>query len=363
MIRPFKTLVLLGIFLAAVLGLRAQGYTVSDVGRWHYSSAYFITLQDAGGESINSLYAKTTGAIGAFVGGELRGVSELGTVGPQGNQTVFLIRVWGDENDPAEVTFRIRDTRNGIEYVLGRQIFGQGEDATYGAPTSPIAMTLIPITDIGLTNENITLLPGATASTKPVFMPENHSEVASNLRTEYVSSDENVFTVTPDGIITGQKRGQATLTVNVYLDDKLCFRKQTYVSVLSERIDVTGIRNDMSSTDIVKLVGEQFKLDFTVLPENATNRQVEYSFSVYGIVDIIQEDEFSPATFVAAKPGTTTITVRTVDGGYTLKYNVTVQAPVVHVESITVEPKSVEVFVDESFTLNYDVLRPNAHDT
>ena len=85
---------------------------------------------------------------------------------------------------------------------------------------------------------------------------------------------------------------------------------------------MTGIRNDMPLRDIEKEVGDEFQLLFTVLPENATNREVTYEIGNAKVL-YETEDEFG-TTFHCAQRGESTIKVTTVDGGYSLLYNVRV---------------------------------------
>ena len=65
---------------------------------------------------------------------------------------------------------------------------------------------------------------------------------------------------------------------------------------------------------------EQVLLDFSVLPENATNKAVTFT-NDYDIVDIRQETETSPVIIVAKKAGEDELTVISDDNGQaTLTY-------------------------------------------
>lgn len=121
--------------------LRAQGYQVADELPYHASSVYFLILENPDGQNVNSLYSSTAGAIGAFVDGELRGSSQWQPTGTAAGQGFFFIRVWGDKEDPASVTFRLHDT-SGQEQMIGTQPFAQGLEGTYGTPSNPIRLTV-----------------------------------------------------------------------------------------------------------------------------------------------------------------------------------------------------------------------------
>jgi len=342
------------------MALRAQGYTLSGQEQWHNSSAYYITLHGAGGENLNEQYAKTQGAIGAFLGGELRGVSQvLETPGGR----VFLIRVWGDENDGPTATLRLHSGY--LEYEVGTLPFKGDGDNTYGEPSNPLEVTVIPAEEMVIDNTSVTVLRGSTQTVTASLLPENHSAIVTPLSYVFSSSDTAIFTVENDGpvcTIKGVALGQGTLTAKVVAGERTVFQTGAHVSVTTDAVHVSGIESD-GPTDLTKTVGDQFQLKFVVKPENATNRRVEYTVGDLSILNIIQENETAPATFVAVKAGQTTITVRTVDGGYTLTYNVTVEdLPTVHVESITVDPASVEIFIDETFNFSYTVLPADAAD-
>jgi len=121
--------------------LRAQGYQLSDNLPYHASSVYFLTLENTNHENVNSIYSSTEGAIGAFVGDELRGSSQWFSTGAAAGQGFFLIRVWGAKDDPATVTFRLHDT-SGQEQEIGTQPFAQEQEGTYGTPSAPITLTV-----------------------------------------------------------------------------------------------------------------------------------------------------------------------------------------------------------------------------
>ena len=220
--------------------LWAQGYSQPDVGRYDYSSAYFVTLQNGAGEGINGTYSSMERVIGAFVGNELRGVSEPVYLDGADGCQAFFIRVWGDADDPAVVTFRLHDSSHALEYEIGSQPFGQGQDATFGIPSSPVVLTVAPIESISLSNTSYAVMRGETTTAHVALVPETHSTLLSTLQTVYQSSNESVFTVSTEGVITGTGNGTAMLTASVYSSEQLCFTSTATVSVGSYTVaDVT----------------------------------------------------------------------------------------------------------------------------
>ncbi len=253
-----------------------EGYSFSNSGNYESSSVYFLTLQNASGASINDTYAATQGAIGAYIGDELRGASEPVYLDGKNGCQAFCLRVWGDSQDPNTVTFRIHDAVKGIEYELGSQSFGQGQDITYGKPSSPVSMTFAPIESIKLPSDNISVTRGGTTNAAVSYLPANHSSLLSTLNTVFTSSDESVFTVSSTGIITGIGNGSATLTANVSSANQLCFKTTATVSVSSNKVaNVTF--NYVNHTLTMSCATEGATIHYTLDGNNPTASSPTYS--------------------------------------------------------------------------------------
>lgn len=338
--------------------LRAQGYHISDRLPYHAASVYYVTLQNADRESINSQYADTEGAIGAFVGGELRGTSQWQPT--EGGRGIFVVRVWGGSDDEGTATFRLRD-KHGLEYEIGSQPFGRDEEATYGSPAEPVRLTFTPLTGISLPFKELTLKQNQsyslqTDAARPLLLPADHSTLLSTLKYEYKSSSA-AFSVSENGMLTGVTIGQGTLTVKATPGN---FTAEATVKVEAGelRIPVTEIRNNMPSNTIEMLEGDQLQLDYTVLPDDATNKAVTFRNN-YAIVDIMQDTETSPATIVAKKAGKDTLTVISADNAQaTLTYYITVKK--VRVTKIEVSPATINAYVGETYDFTLKVLPDKA---
>lgn len=137
----YKVIFILLLCGVVLMPSSAVAYQLPDQSRFHASSVYFLTLQDNDGKILNPDFAEA-GAIGAFVGNELRGMSRLEPT--TATASVFVVRVWGDENDPAQVAFRVM--QEGKEHVVGIYDFGQGEDMTYGTASEPLPLVLGTVT-------------------------------------------------------------------------------------------------------------------------------------------------------------------------------------------------------------------------
>ena len=224
------------------LALRAQGYQIADELPYHASSVYYVTLQDAAGENINSQYAAADGAIGAFVGDALRGTSQWLSTGNEAGQGFFVIRVWGDKNDEPTATFRLRSS--GLEYQIASQPFAQGLEGTYGNPGAPLAFTVAPVTGIALPFASLTLEEEETASTVPTLLPANHSQLLTALSYAYSSSNADAFTVSADGLLTAVHEGEGKVTVTATPGN---FAAEATVRVVAKNTPVPDVTMSFAS--------------------------------------------------------------------------------------------------------------------
>lgn len=125
------------------------------------------------------------------------------------------------------------------------------------------------------------------------------------------SSDTNVATVA-NGVITGVAAGSATITVSTAKGAKAEFG----VTVVNNIVHVTGITLDKTTAKVTEQ--SQLTLTATVAPENASNKNVNWSSSDETVATV------ADGVVTAIKAGTTTITVTTVDGEKTATCEVTV---------------------------------------
>ena len=92
-------------------------------------------------------------------------------------------------------------------------------------------------------------------------------------------------------------------------------------------VHVSSVSLNKSSLSLEEMKREV--LTFTIFPENATDKTVEWSTSDGTVASVID------GTIYANNPGTATITVSTNDGGKTASCDVTVKAKQIEVETIT----------------------------
>jgi uncharacterized protein YjdB len=170
------------------------------------------------------------------------------------------------------------------------------------APAEPVHPTSVSL-------DRTALEMWGTALLAPTVLPLN----ADNRNVYWLTSNPAVAVVSSLGRVTGVVPGTATVTV-VTVDGG---RAATCaVTVVGAPIAVTGVTLNKNYMGLGLGGGE--RLLETVLPENATNRDVTWASNAPGVATV------SNGIVTGVSLGTATITVTTVDGGHTAACTVTV---------------------------------------
>ena len=124
-----------------------------------------------------------------------------------------------------------------------------------------------------------------------------------------------------------------------------------------QQVAVTGI--ELSPSSVSLDLGQSFIpiLTATILPENASNKNISWTCSDENIVRFVKTG-VSQGYLGAEAPGSATITDTTADGGYTATCEVTVSG--VPVTSVTLDKESLVLTPGESYTLTATVLPEDA---
>ena len=159
----------------------------------------------------------------------------------------------------------------------------------------------VPVTGVTLNEEILTLQSnGATETLVATIEPAT----ATNKNVTWTSSDKTYATVDENGVITPLAIGGATITVTTE-DGGF-----TDTCVLIVTISTTGVTLDK---DVLNLIvdGNTGELIATVAPENALDKTVLWTSS-NELVATVSNGIVTPLA-----SGTTTITVKTIDGEFT----------------------------------------------
>lgn len=168
---------------------------------------------------------------------------------------------------------------------------------------------LQPITAIQLDRHDATINVGNSIQIDAEISPAN----ADNKEVIWTSSDEEVATVSQEGIIIGKKAGTATITVTAAENEDI--KDECKVTVLQPVTGITLDRNELTFANI----GETTQLTATVLPEDASNKEVHWSSSKENVCTVSNN-----GTIIALDNGISVVMATTVDGGFVAVCTVTV---------------------------------------
>ncbi len=342
------------LLFAGSIGARAQYQADSDWG-YQPSSVFYIDVLDADGNSISANYHSSdyvNYAIGAYVDGVLRGVGKADPV--TNTKYVFTVRVDCEDISGSEVEFRMYDSSN-TEYVLGNYSdIDLSQENTVGTPSNPLTFTFAPVTGVEITPNPIEVTVGNTTSFSVNLLPTNHNQIVDEDKTRWeyqARSESNIvpFTVNDEQLsVTGTTVGTGTLTAIFFSGNSNGLRATATVNVTEQVIDVTGITASEESTNITMYVGDTFYPQYVIQPENATNKNVTLTAADNTILGSIDNG----SGVEALKAGTTTLTVTTEDGGYSVVYTITVKK---RVESIEFNAGPLTIVRDTKVQLTADM--------
>ena len=177
----------------------------------------------------------------------------------------------------------------------GKRIFFYGITVMCG-----VAEPIYP-TAISLSNSSCNV--GYTTLLEPVFTPSD-----TNQKTlVWESSNTSVATVSSTGLVTGISAGTTTITATGEDENGQPVVGSCTVTVTT--VAVTGVSLNKTNSDLS--LNSTLTLEATVAPTNATNKNVTWTSSNTSVATV------SNGTVSAVAVGTTTITVKTVDGNKT----------------------------------------------
>ena len=201
-----------------------------------------------------------------------------------------------------------------------------------------------PVTGVTLDKSSATLTEGDELTLTATVNPDN----ATNKNVTWSSSNSSVASVS-NGKVTALKAGKATITVKTDDGGKTATCE---VTVNAKVYPVTSVTLDKSSATLTE--GDELTLTATVNPDNATNKNVTWSSSDNTVASV------SNGRVTALKAGKATIIVKTDDGGKTATCEVTVNAKVYPVTSVTLDKSSATLTEGDDLTLTATVNPDNA---
>ena len=151
---------------------------------------------------------------------------------------------------------------------------------------------------------------------------------ANYLTIEYSSSNDNIFTVNSQGVITAAAVGNATLTITLtqaYPDDPNPYVITATKQVLVREVYVPVESITIEPSSIIMGKNSSATLTATVTPANATEQSITWISSSSGTVAIKKQNGLTCTINSKTSIGTVTITARSSDGTHSATCKVTVK--------------------------------------
>ncbi len=207
---------------------------------------------------------------------------------------------------------------------------------------------IIDVEDVIIPEEKIELEIGGKDKIEVTVTPDN----ATNKEVEYKSSNESIVKVDENGNIEAVGEGTATITVTSKADPT---KKDTItITVKKPVVDVEDVIVPEESIELE--IGGKDKIEVTVTPDDATNKEVEYKSSNEKVVKVDEDGNIE-----AVGEGTATITV-TSKSDPTKKdtITITVKKPVVDVEDVDIPKDRIDLLVGDKNKVPVTVTPDNA---
>lgn len=228
----------------------------------------------------------------------------------------YSTRPSGAVDAPAvDVTFKINGKTTTID------LYTSGDDISDWAPDdgnanemlvqTEVEIPKVAVSGITLNNSTLSLTTGQNFTLQAMLSPSN----ATNKEVTWESSDAGVAAVSKDGVVTAKKAGKATIVAKAA--DESGKYASCVVTVTEVKKEVTGVTLNKSSLNLG--VGGSEVLSATVLPADATNKQVTWLSSTPSVATVSQS-----GVVTGVKEGTTQISVITAEGSKTAICSVTV---------------------------------------
>ena len=215
----------------------------------------------------------------------------------------------------------------------------------------------ISVESVELDAQNVTLKIGETTTLTATITPDN----ATNKNVTWSSGNEDIATVDNGGKVTAQGVGETMITVTTEDGQKTA---ECVVTVIEksdpepEEIPVESVELDVQNVTLK--IGETTTLTATIIPDNATNKNVTWSSENEDIASA------NNGIVTAIGAGETTITATTEDGEKTAECVVTVieesdpEPEEIPVESVELDVQNVILKIGETTTLTATITPDNA---
>ena len=164
----------------------------------------------------------------------------------------------------------------------------------------------VKVTEVRLNRDTLTLKVNESTALVAMVFPDN----ATDKTVSWSSSNKDVATVMPNGLVTAISEGATTVVVSTQDGNKTA-SCVVIVNNSAGTEKVSGVQ--LNKTTLTLEMGEREMLIATVLPNNAADKSVTWETSDDGIVATVDNN----GNVTAVSVGKATITVKTKDGNFT----------------------------------------------
>ncbi len=258
---------------------------------------------------------------------------------------IYIFRLYDESGNP-DYTYQPRYEISGG----GRNnLMGDTEMTNAAFPESNcVGASPISVTGLSVAPTNLALLTGESSQLTATISPAN----ANDQTVTWTSSDPSVATVDANGLVNALAVGNTTITVT---SNDGGFTATSHVTVNASAVAVVGI--SVTPTNLTLLTGESSQLTATISPANANDQTVTWTSSDPSVATVNANGLVN-----ALAVGSTTITVTSNDGGFTATSSVTVNARIVAVSGISVNPTNLTLLTSESAQLIATIRPADASD-
>ena len=244
-----------------------------------------ITLEEGGSESLTAAVAPTNATNKAVSWKS----SDTGVATVDGNGKVTAVKAGS-----ATITVTTTD----------------GSKTATCTVTVTAAATVVEVSDVSLDKAELELVKGDSYQFTVTLKPDD----ATDKSLSWSSSDDSIVSVDASGKVTALSAGNATVTVKTSNPSQSA---SCAVTVLPETVSVTGI--NINNWTINLPPGGTDVINYTIQPEDATNKAVTFSSDN---TDVVAVD--SQGTVIGVSAGSAKVTVTTEDGGFSSSCTVNV---------------------------------------
>ena len=201
----------------------------------------------------------------------------------------------------------------------------------------------IPVSSVSISQPAAEMIEGETVQLQATVLPAD----ATDKKVIWASSKQSVATITDKGLVTAIAEGTSTVTATAGGKTATC-----QITVSKRVVEVTSVTLNKETLELVE--GGEETLTATVLPENATDKTVEWSSSSPDIASV------DGGKVSAIKEGDAVITAKAGTKSATCK--VVVTKSFIAVESIELDTTTLELAEGETSILVATVRPHNATD-